>query len=93
MGCGCSSIACKQRDSLRHKPRPCRPVFGAQPCAVGNAICGTLRRLAEKEAERREQGKPAHKAILRSLEENKERLEAVRRKRILLAQMPKGVNG
>jgi hypothetical protein len=43
----------------------------------------------KKEAERQEQGKPPHKTILRSLEENKSRLEVVRKLRELLTQTPK----
>jgi|GEM_PF-1777373 len=45
----------------------------------------------KKEIERRELGKPAHKTVLRSQEDNKERLEVVRQLRNLLAQSPKGV--
>jgi len=42
----------------------------------------------KKETERKEMGKPAHKTILRSLEENRSRLEAVRQLRNLFAQIP-----
>jgi hypothetical protein len=41
----------------------------------------------KKETERKEQGKPAHKTILRSMEENRSRLEAVRQLRELFAQI------
>ena len=42
----------------------------------------------KREAERREQGKPTHKTILRSLEGNECRLKAVRELRKLLVQNP-----
>ena len=42
---------------------------------------------AEKEAKRREEGKPPHQTILRSMNENKARLEATREiRRILLEE-------
>lgn len=47
----------------------------------------------KKESERREKGKLVHKMILRSLEENKERLEAVRKLRSIFAQSLIRVNG
>jgi len=47
----------------------------------------------KKEIERKEQGKPSHRTVLRSKAENKERLETVRELRNLLALIPNEING
>ncbi len=43
---------------------------------------------AEKELKRREEGKPPHRTILRSMNENKERLETTQTLRRILLEEP-----